>query len=159
MNWLQCQECQRIYIDFFNHTALDHYIDRPNCYHCVNIRRNDNIDKGAYLNNVLITPTYLKDLNNFQLKLTWQIAGIELQEASKIVFMGYSFPLADFELRHLLATSIRNDAEIHIVLHQNDKPKIHTYKYFPAYRYRTFWGKRNIKFFYDGVEGYINENC
>ncbi len=160
MNWLQCQRCQRVYITYFDKIALEQFLTKPapTCIHCTNNYLNeDNSFQGAYLNSVLIMPTFLKDLNNFNLKLTWQIAGIELQEASKIVFMGYSLPLADFELRHLLASSIRSDAEIEVVLHRNDKPKIHDYKNFPAFRYRSFLGKRKIKFYYDGVEGYIND--
>lgn len=158
MNWLQCQRCQRVYITYFNKIALEEFLSKPTCIHCTtNYADEDNSLQGANLNSVLIMPSFLKDLNNFNLKLSWQIAGIELQEASKIVFMGYSLPLADFELRHLLASSIRSDVEIEVVLHNNDKPNIHDYKNFPAFRYRSFLGKRKIKFYYDGVEGYIND--
>lgn len=160
MNWLQCQRCQRVYITYFDKIALEQFLTKPapTCIHCnTNNVNEDNTYQGANLNSVLIMPTFLKDLNNFNLKLSWQISGIELQEASKIVFMGYSLPLADFELRHLLSNSIRSDAEIEVVLHSKDKPNIHGYKNFPAFRYRSFLGNRSIKFYYDGVEGYIND--
>lgn len=148
MNWLQCQKCQKVYITYFEKIALDEFLNKPKCIHCTT--------KDAYLSSVLIMPTFLKNLSNHNLKLSWQNAGIELQTASKIVFMGYSLPMADFELRHLLTSSIREDAEIEVVLHSTDKPKIHNYRFLPEYRYKSFLGKRKIKFYYDGVEGYIN---
>ena len=51
----------------------------------------------------LLLPTYLKNLSNIQIKLVWQNAAIELSEAMRIVFIGYSLPAADFEIRQLLA--------------------------------------------------------
>jgi hypothetical protein len=46
-----------------------------------------------------------KNLNNTHLKMVWQNAMIDLREANRIVFLGYSFPLADFEFRYLLLKS------------------------------------------------------
>ena len=161
MNWLQCQKCQRVFITFFNKIALEQFISKPICNHCKNNFINEG---GAQLLSVLIMPTFLKDLNIFQLKLSWQIAGIELQEASKIVFMGYSFPMADFEFRQLLARSVKQNAEIDVVLHSDDElikgPGTHKINDFlPETRYKAFFGKRRINFFYKGVEKYIMDNC
>ena len=61
-------------------------------------------------------PTFLKDLNNVQIKLVWQNAGVELSEADRIIFMGYSFPAADFEMRQLLSRTIKHDSKIEVVL-------------------------------------------
>jgi hypothetical protein len=47
-------------------------------------------------------PTYIKDLSNPQYKVIWQNAGIEIAEADKLVFIGYSLPSADYEMRQLL---------------------------------------------------------
>lgn len=160
MNWLQCQRCQRVFVTFFQKIALDEFLSKPTCPLCeqqFSITPEKN--KGAYLSSVLVMPTFLKDLNIFQLKLTWQIAGIELQEANKIVFMGYSFPLADFDFRHLLGSSIRSDAEIDVVLIDKDRPEQFSHPEFsPEFRYESFFGKRKINFCYDGVKKYINDN-
>lgn len=155
MNWLQCQRCQKIFITFFNKIALEQFLSKPTCNYCS--------DERSKLLSVLIMPTFLKDLNIVQLKLSWQIAAIELQEASKILFIGYSFPMTDFEFRQLLARSVRTDAEIDVVLHSNDEPErfggIHkANKFLPEQRYKSFFGKRNINFFYEGVENYIDAN-
>lgn len=53
----------------------------------------------------LLLPTYLKNLSNIQIKLVWQNAAIELSEATRIVFIGYSLP-ADFS-RAVVGTVIR----------------------------------------------------
>ena len=82
-------------------------------------------------------PTYLKNLSNIQIKLVWQNAAIELSEATRIVFIGYSLPAADFEIRQLLARMIRPDAEIQVVLYPNT-PNVEA----EAERYRNFFGSR-----------------
>lgn len=51
-----------------------------------------------------------KDLSNFQIKLVWQNAGVELMEAARLVFIGYSLPHADFEFRQLMSRMVRHDA-------------------------------------------------
>lgn len=50
----------------------------------------------------IITPTMLKSINGQLYNNLWQNAAYELQKASKIIFCGYSLPIADFEFRHLL---------------------------------------------------------
>jgi len=157
MNWLQCQRCQRVFITFFEKIAKDEFISKPSCRLC---DRFIGKMRGSELKSVLVMPTFLKDLNVFQLKLSWQLAGIELQEADNIVFMGYSFPMADFELRQLLARSVRQKTKIEVVLHKNDEPiRWHgfdkLYQYLPEHRFKSFFGTRDIKFFYNGVEDYI----
>jgi len=60
-------------------------------------------------------PTFLKNLTNTQYKLIWQNAAIELSEATKIVFIGYSLPAADFEMKQILSRMVRDTAEIEVV--------------------------------------------
>ena len=156
MNWLHCKRCQRLFVTFFEKIAIDEYVSRPICRLCENNFNNEQTsDGGVLLSSQLIMPTFLKDLNNVQLKLIWQNAGIELAESSKVVFMGYSFPVADFELRQLLARNVRHNAELDIVLCSHDRPTGINDKNSPEFRYKSFFGKRDINFFYDGVESYI----
>ena len=61
-------------------------------------------------------PTFLKDLSNFQVKLIWQNAGVELMEARRLVFVGYSLPSADFEFRQLLSGMVHKDTKIEVFL-------------------------------------------
>ena len=86
-------------------------------------------------------PTYLKNLSNPQYKLIWQNAGVELSEANRIVFIGYSLPQADFEMRQLLARMVRENAEITLVGFsknpQSDKDFLNL-----TNRHNVFFGER-----------------
>jgi len=153
MNWLQCQRCQRLFATFNEKIAIEEYITRPTCRLCKkNFENITTHDGGALLTSQLIMPTFLKDFNNVQLKLIWQNAGIELSEATKIVFMGYSFPAADFEMRQLLARFVRHSAKIEVVLKEPSPIAISDS---PESRYKSFFGKRELHVIFDGVEPYI----
>jgi len=94
-------------------------------------------------------PTFLKNFSNPQYKIIWQNAGIELSEAQKIVFIGYSLPQADFEMRQLLSRMIRKDAVIEVVDYGKETDeKIKATKQ----RYEVFFGKRKPKFYLKGAK-------
>ena len=122
------------------------------------------------MHDLIITPTFLKDLNNLNIKNIWHNALIELSEASKVVFIGYSFPDADFEMRCLLKKALKPETKIDVVLHNTDDPQY--YKNIldgyagvdqiiaklslPEGRYRSFFGKTGLDFYYCGMEDYVN---
>jgi len=151
LNWLQCPRCHRIYVDFFNKIAIRHFTEPVPCRHCQN-----NFPGGTashYLVSNLVMPTFLKNLSNPQYKIIWQNAGIELSEADKIIFIGYSLPQADFEMRQLLARMVKKDAVIEVVDYENSKNKqfIDQMKT----RYQIFFGKREVHFHLEGASAYI----
>lgn len=151
LNWLQCPRCQRIYVKFNQKIAMNPYdgINHPRCRHC-----DKNFYKSGAHNLVanMIMPTYLKDLSNPQYKIIWQNAGIELSEAKKIVFIGYSLPQADFEMRQLLSRMIDRNTEIEIVDYQDpENPKVFEEL---CKSYEQFFG-REIKTHKDGALKYI----
>ena len=92
MNWFQCPMCQRMYVRFGEEIEI---MKAAYCRHC---RKNYGMSEinSIKLQSNLLLPTYLKNLSNIQIKLVWQNAAIELSEATRIVFIGYSFPAADF---------------------------------------------------------------
>ncbi len=138
LNWLQCPRCQRVYVDIDDKIAINQFTNPINCRHC-----DENFKKQTShkLTSNIIMPTFLKNLSNPQYKLIWQNAGVELSEANKIIFIGYSLPQADFEMRQLLSRMVRKDAEIAVVGYSND-PK--TDKNFQELenRYKVFFGDR-----------------
>jgi hypothetical protein len=161
MNWLNCPKCQRLYVAFYDKIAEYGIYKDKYCSHCSrNFKENKTISTALRSN--LIMPTFLKDLNNFQIKLIWQNSGVELSEASKIVFIGYSLPQADYELRQLLSRMIPHDAKIEVVMRDEKDEKTgkvlkertesnnETLK-----RYKTFFGKRQVTAHRDGVVKYI----
>ncbi len=177
MNWLNCPKCQRLFVAFHEKIAEYGIYKDKQCHHCAKNFKEENADSST-LRSDLIMPTFLKDLTNFQIKLIWQNAGVELSEASKIVFIGYSLPQADYELRQLLARMIRHEAEIEVVLQSEDIEDIEDIdkrtKIKKSYeeilkeqtnikdsnadilkRYRTFFGKRKVTPIPKGVVNYI----
>jgi hypothetical protein len=149
LNWLQCPRCLRLYVDFDNKIAVNQYQYREKCRHCqANFENSD----SHILTSNLIMPTFLKNLTNPQYKIIWQNAGIELSEATKIVFIGYSLPQADFEMRQLLSRMIRHNAEIEVVDYgrKNSLRIKETEK-----RYRVFFGDRSLTFHTKGVVKYL----
>jgi len=152
LNWLQCPRCLRVYVDFYNKIAIGQYIHQVNCRHCDNHFGKHN---SHILVSNLIMPTFLKNFSNPQYKLIWQNAGIELSEANKIVFIGYSLPQADFEMRQLLSRMIRENTKVVVVDcgKEKDERIKETIK-----RYNTFFGVRKPKFYLKGAKNYIENH-
>ncbi|MFK5948599.1 MAG: hypothetical protein QM500_07505 [Methylococcales bacterium] len=150
LNWLQCPRCARLYARFFKKEAMHNFVDPTSCRHC-----DENFpeeDGNHILTANLIMPTYLKDLSNPQYRIIWQNAGIEISEADRIVFIGYSLPYADFEMRQLLSRMTRKSAKIHVVDYRPDGERADLESH-----WSKFFGKREIKFSFDGAKSFIDE--
>lgn len=156
MNWLHCPKCQRLFVEFNTKSAKSIIFERINCKYC---SKNfaDEIEDSILLTSNLIMPTFLKDMTNFQLKLIWQNAGVELSESTKIVFIGYSLPQADFELRQLLSRMVPHDTEIEVIMKKEATltDKKNNNEIFE--RYKNFFGRRKVIDYRDGVEDYIKK--
>jgi NAD-dependent SIR2 family protein deacetylase len=157
LNWLQCPRCNRLYVKLYRKWNGGYVFDKKYCYHCKrNYSENDN--DSILLNSSMVMPTFLKDLNNLQIKLSWMNAANELSEANKVVFLGYSLSEADFEFKQLLSRMIKKEAVIDSVLIQDDNPdnyepksKLKT----AGYRYESFFSGRELNMYYDGVNKYV----
>jgi hypothetical protein len=158
LNWLECPRCGRVYVDFYNKLVVNQYLDKHTCRHCdTNFKQQNESGRSSHvLTSNLIMPSYLKNFNNSQYKLIWQNAGIELSEAEKIIFIGYSLPHADFEMRQLLSRMVRSDAAVEVVdwgNHELDSKLVET-----TDRFKTFFGTRLKKpVYYKGAKAYIEE--
>lgn len=146
LNWLLCPTCSRLYATFGDKLAIG---DEVNCRHCdKNFKEAEEHHK---LTPNLIMPTYLKDLTNPQYKIIWQNAGIEISESDKLVFIGYSLPVADFELRQLLSRMTRRNAKIEVVdFASSEEEKIQKKK-----PWHHFFNRDNVSFYFDGAKDYI----
>ena len=152
LNWLQCPRCMRLYVDYDNKIAVQQYLLKNPCRHC---NKNFVGEQPSVLEANLIMPTFLKNLSNPQFKLIWQNAGIELAEADKVVFIGYSLPQADFEVRQLLSRMIRKTATIEVIT--KGKESDHAVIELMG-RYKVFFGNRKITPFYEGAASYIQNH-
>ena len=173
LSWLECPKCGRVFTDFNKEIANDEF-NNIVCPFCSNedITPNQTFPR---LQCMIITPTFLKSLDNLIIKNIWHNAYIELNEATKIVFIGYSFPEADFEMRCLLKKAIKNETAIEVVLHYSDNPHFYYKKFLdqglnedeatqfinkmqlPEKRYKSFFGDTNVTFYYDGFSNYVNK--
>jgi len=127
------------------------------------------------LRSLIITPTFMKSLDNLSIKTIWHNAYIDLCDAYHIVFIGYSFPDADFEMRCLLKKAVSSRTRITVVLNDANDPQRHIDSFsslglsldeakklvgrmwLPESRYKSFFGEDRILFKYDGFEKYLNE--
>jgi NAD-dependent SIR2 family protein deacetylase len=149
LNWLQCPRCMRLYARFFRKDGVLDYEKRESCRHC-DKNFPEEVNNHLLASN-LIMPTYIKDLSNPQYKIIWQNAGIEISEADKLVFIGYSLPSADFEMRQLLSRMTRKNATIEVVDFCEDAIKQEAIKS----HWAKFFGNRNIAFQFKGAKAYI----
>lgn len=139
---------------------------------CPDLNRNHN---APFLEPFIITPTYAKVFDQPHIQTTWHNAYVELREAAKIVFIGYSVPEADYHFRTLLRRAIRDDATIQVVLHENDAPtfdeeeepelteeseRLPKLRHSQTYsRYQQLFGDARIKdgIRYDGMEAFVDD--
>ena len=150
LNWLQCPRCMRLYARFFRKDGVLDYSNLESCRHC---DRNFPEERDNHkLASNLIMPTFIKDLTNPQYKIIWQNAGIEISEADKLVFIGYSLPNADFEMRQLLSRMTRKHALIEVVDFCDDQ----TMQEMKKAHWNNLFGQRNIEFHFKGASQYIN---
>jgi len=164
INWLHCPKCQRIFIDFYRR-VIDYGVFRKRkCKYCSK-EYSKNEDFSPRLRPLLLMPTFVKDLSNFQTKLIWRNAGLEISESDELIFIGYSFPMADFEFRQILFRNMKRKVKVRVVLFDRDNPeKIITpttkqklnYES-PEYRYLSFFSGKDLKITFEGAVDYINE--
>ena len=170
--WLECPKCGRIYTDYSNEIASEEFSDMK-CPHCSDDSRPQ--EENPILRSLIITPTFLKSLENLNLKNIWHNAFIDISEADEIVFIGYSFPDADFEMRCFLKKACKSTAKISVVLSSSDDPELYRSKFaekgfcldesnkliakmrLPEERYKSFFGEDRVTFNYSGFAEYIDQ--
>ncbi|MBR4472111.1 MAG: SIR2 family protein [Oscillospiraceae bacterium] len=167
--WLECPKCGRIMTDFATEIAFEEF-GNARCPYCSTVDDED----GPKLRSLIITPTFLKSLNNLNVKNIWQNAYIDISEADHVVFIGYSLPDADFEMRCLLKKAIKDSADIKVVLTERNDPtyyekKLRSYGVdqkdissiisrigLPYYRYISFFGEDKVSFEYGGFGKFLD---
>jgi NAD-dependent SIR2 family protein deacetylase len=143
INWNICHSCHKIYV---NKNIIND--DIP--YRCDSCQVN--------LEKFIISPTFMKEFQTNHIKNIWHNAYIDLSEATHIVFIGYSFPLSDFEFKILLSRALKKKSNIKITVVDYKDPKLKRTKNFSELknRYESFFGS-NINFYDKGVLKYIEE--
>jgi len=165
VNCVLCPNCNRLYTGLgATRELFNEYIAGRICPRCYRVR---DVAGSTALNEpvlepLIISPTFIKEFNNAHIQMIWHNAYIDLCEAKKVVFVGYSLPEADYHLRTLLKRAIRKDAELVVVLIKKDKPPAHCddnlREKYAASRYKAFFGSgTHIKFEFGGVKNYFRK--
>ena len=151
LNWLYCPSCQQLDVTIGEKGV--HYIyEEERDFACPDCQ-------GRY-DPLIITPTLLKTYNNILLREVWRQAEDKVSKADGVVFIGYSLPDADVQLRCMLKRalfkkSIRrggtSTCKICVVSKSppdNEKHSNETHR-----RYMKQFG--DVEYYADGFQGYI----
>lgn len=145
LNWLTCTSCGRLFISNLSNGSPPVLLPlKRKCRFCFE----------TPLESLIITPTLVKNVNATHLNSVWHHALLELQEAKRIVFVGYSLPLADFEFRYLLLRALigSRNVSVRVVLYPPDSLLKEDRQRFQREdvecRYRNFFGARDVDFKY-----------
>ena len=158
INWYKCLECGTLNIFSTNNCAKFLFEDNAaeKCYQC-----KESLKEGTLLQSEFITPTMIKSINSQLYNNLWAAAQRDLRKAEKVTFIGYSLPIADFELRYMLQRCIPSNVEIDVILHNSDDPQKvtpeHVRELLPESRYRDLFVKNKINFYYDGFAEYFEK--
>jgi hypothetical protein len=122
-----------------------------------------------HLEPYIITPTYAKVFDQPHIQTTWHNAYVELREATRVVFIGYSLPEAGYHFRTLLRRAIRQTTEVEVILYKTDDPPGFDEDYgapaslqanttFAIDRYRRLFGSKRVdkKASFEGVESLVD---
>ncbi len=162
INWLLCPNCNRLHTGLGSKESMwNLYVVPRKCAYCKALSEENEIIKIPDLEPLFITPTFNKVFNNTHIQMVWHNAHVEIAEADKIVFIGYSLPEADYHFRTLIKRAMRSNTIIEVVLKRTDKvphdTKSYQKKYFAETRYRNFFGENRIVFHWHGVKGYFHD--
>lgn len=156
INWVKCLNCGTIHI-VENEKCGDFLFDDNNAEKCATCQKE--IENECLLQSQIITPTMMKSINSQLYSNLWSAARRDLRMAQKVTFIGYSLPMADFELRYLIHQSIPAGIPIDVVLYHSDDPaqtdNCNLKKLLPEKRYRDLFAKNQLTFYYNGFGEYF----
>jgi NAD-dependent SIR2 family protein deacetylase len=159
INWSKCLSCG--FVSIVEKKPHDEFLFNDKVEEKCTICKKVAIGNTIQLQPEIITPTMIKSISSQLYSNLWREASIELSEADKVIFIGYSLPTADFEFRYLLKRNIKPTAQIDVVLIENDKPKIirkdnkYLQNLLPFKRYEDLFSQNKVNFFYEGFGEYF----
>lgn len=161
INWFRCLKCGTLQVCKADECGQYLFDDDTveSCIKCGQVACGSNVQVKPEI----ITPTMMKLINSQLYNNLWQNAAYELQQADKIIFCGYSLPIADFEFRYLLKQNISKKAQIDVVLYHNDNPamlqnRTLTEGFLPEKRFMDLFANNTCNFYYEGFGKYFFDN-
>ena len=144
LNWLTCRQCHRLYVNKTEKIGRTEFSQPHTCRHCKKAALGE-----PKLSASILLPTFQKDMNERHIQQIWNQAALDLSEAAKVVFIGYSFPFADFDFRALITKHLPARTAVEAVLYTSDETNG------IGDRYTDYFGPHRCSVRYDGVEAYV----
>lgn len=97
-------------------------------------------------------------VGNIYLYKKWPAKG-GIRDATHIIFVGYSLPIADFEFRYMLQKNVTSSAKIDVILTPNSNPDLvanNLKDLLPSKRYLDAFPKNKVSFYYEGFGPYFS---
>lgn len=168
-NWVYCENCKALFYQLDKKLSLhkkvglvkeDFRLFNEDFAHkhfsYTNLKRPD--DNACHqchtiLSSHIATFSYRKSFRTAAYSAIWHEAENLLADADKWIFVGYSLPEADFELKHLiksaqLRVSDPRPKEIEAVLYEDE---------YASSKFRRFFGDENVKVYENGLTEYIEK--
>lgn len=160
LNWLKCPSCDRLFVNKSLKVGILEDGLNINCRFCQDqYHIPNNLEGGFSLQPQIIYPTFLKELNTSHFSNIWKNVARSLSDAKRIVFIGYSFQQADFEIRQLLASKLPDDCEI---INVGNSPELNEgdagYWNSAQCRYKNFFGGRHYKYYGCGAKQFVENH-
>ena len=159
-NWLRCPASNTVFTGLgMPGTSYELYLPKRISPLVERYSAGNEKDNPPVLEPFIITPTFVKEFALPHIQTTWHNAFVELRECTKVVFLGYSMPEADYHFRTLLRRAVRPETKVEVVLTGHDELRRIPVKYrwtSPTTRYRQFFGA-GVKFHHRGIARYFEE--
>lgn len=149
LNWLYCPSCQHLDVTI-GRKGVSYLYEEGSDFTCP-------VCFGPYVP-LIITPTLLKTYDNILLREIWRQAEDNVSKADEVVFIGYSMPDADVQLRCMLKRALytnrirpktgggTSNCIIRVVDNSPSQSNTHT-------RYIKLFG--DVDYHPDGLKGYV----
>lgn len=148
MNWMYCPVCGRLDLYYSERAlrfakALDQFYNETRAddpYRCKGTPCRDTLCPGR-IRPTMITPTQRKHYENQHLRRTWDNALKALNEADRVIIIGYSMPTDDVEVIGLLTDGLTAIDRNKVTVVQYSNPPLSIEQHDAGRRYKQFLGE------------------
>lgn len=154
-NWLVCERCHSVFASSTELAELGYY-NPFECPSCLSMRPRT---QRPALRPFFLTPTFIRNVENPHVSKLWDAATDMLAEASLIIFVGYSFPVADQDMRYMFRRALIDGSRVRVILSKRDDPAgvpDYLQGLMPSPRYKAFFRLGSESFCYEGWEGALD---
>ncbi len=168
VNWMYCENCRSLFFDLQRKLALRtkaelvpsdfQLFDAGHGHALFDAALDDNADDrsckscGNRLSSHIATFSYRKSFRTPAYSSMWYHAERLLAEATRWIFIGYSLPEADYELKHLLKSAqlslkhLQRGRRVEVVVLGDAATRD---------KYQRFFGAQLVEFYDGGLAGYV----